>query len=388
MDKKPKLIKTFVYILPDKDAGVASVVRNLLRFKTNRYSTKVLLIHNLLDDAKRRVQDDFNADDIVRITYNGKWSSNYSIHKKIINEIDLNSIVVSNDGGIELNSIQYIDYPIPVVYILHGDFKHYFSVLTEKQNSVSTVITVSDYLKNKLLKSFYRASDFDVESIKFPVPKSKLYKRISNSVIKLIFVGLLSDRKGVMSLFDIANLLDKRSVNYHLSIIGEGPKEFELKTLFKDNNKVSFLGKLHNHEVFDFYSQNDIILLPSKGEGLPVVIVEAMKYGVVPITTQLESGIPELIENAINGFTVKLGDYNGYATYIEQLHSDREQLKKMSELCIIKSEQMFDPFDQAKSYEDTMSLAEPVVFKNRLSFNVLDKLPSFISIKIKEIIKK
>ena len=52
MDKKPELIKTLVYILPDKDAGVASVIRNLLRFKTNRYKTKVILIHDLLNDAK------------------------------------------------------------------------------------------------------------------------------------------------------------------------------------------------------------------------------------------------------------------------------------------------------------------------------------------------
>lgn len=378
-------MKTLVYILPDKDAGVASVIRNLLRFKTNHFKTKVLLIHNLLDDAERRIQDDFNADEIVRITYNGKWSTRSSVYKKIIKELDSNSLVISNDGGIELDALRYLEYPIPVIYIFHGDFKHYYNVLNEYENIIGNVITVSEYLKNKIENLAISNPKLKLESVKFPVPLAEKIKRTPSHKIRLTFVGSLSDRKGVISLFDIANLLEKQSIDYHLSIIGQGEKEFDLKELFRKNKNITFFGKLDNREVYKIYAKQDIILLPSKGEGLPVVIVEAMKHGVVPIATNLESGIPELIEHSVNGFTVELGDYMSYVDYIEQLHYNRSQLKKMSKLCIEKSEKMFNPELQTKRYEDAFNKTKAI--NHNTNKNISDYLPITIAHRIKSYFK-
>jgi len=136
MDSKLQTIKTIVYILPDKDAGVASVVRNLLRFKSNRYATKVLLIHDKVNDENRRIKDNFNADSTVRITYHGKWASKYSIIRKIQKEIDENSVVISNDGGLGLDAMNHIKHPISVGYILHGNFKHYYNSILKHQNRI------------------------------------------------------------------------------------------------------------------------------------------------------------------------------------------------------------------------------------------------------------
>ncbi|REE27452.1 glycosyltransferase involved in cell wall biosynthesis [Winogradskyella pacifica] len=378
-------MKTLVYILPDKDAGVASVVRNLLRFKTNRFKTKVLLLHNLLDDANRRIKDDFNADKIVRITYHGSWSSKYSIYNKINKELTKDAIVISNDGGVELDALNYSEHSNPLVYIIHGDFKHYFNVLKEKQDKIGRVITVSDFLKAKINKKFKEYFNTPVESIKFPVPSAKVFTRTPSASIRLVFVGSLCDRKGVLYLVRITSVLDKVSIDYKMTIIGEGDKEAELKKLWKKNSRVTFLGKLDNSEVFDLYVEQDIILLPSKGEGLPVVIVEAMKYGVVPITTNLESGIPELIENKINGFTVPAGEVETYAKYIEQLHLDRSLLNKMSELCVRKAEQMFNPLTQAKHYENAFNSTIPKKYQVKKS--ILNYLPMTVAHRLKLYLK-
>ncbi|WP_179333444.1 glycosyltransferase family 4 protein [Winogradskyella costae] len=378
-------MKTLVYILPDKDAGVASVVRNLVRFKTSRFRTKVLLLHNLLDDANRRVKDDFNADKIVRITYNGKWSSKYSVYKKIRHELDKDTVMVSNDGAIELDTLDYMKFTIPVAYIMHGDFKHYFNVLKVKQNKIGRVITVSDFLKTKIEEKFKEDFSTPVESIKFPVPSAKVFTRTPAASIRLVFVGSLCDRKGVLYLARITSVLDKVSIDYKMTIIGDGDKEAELKKLWKKNSRVTFLGKLDNSEVFDLYAEQDIILLPSKGEGLPVVIVEAMKYGVVPITTNLESGIPELIDGEINGFTVPIGEVETYAKYIEQLHLDRSLLNKMSELCVLKAEQMFNPLTQTKHYEGAFNSTMPKKYQVKKS--ILNYLPMTVAHRFKLYLK-
>ena len=46
----------FVFILPDKDAGVASVIRNLTRYKSSKFYTKVILLHNHMEDPGRRIK--------------------------------------------------------------------------------------------------------------------------------------------------------------------------------------------------------------------------------------------------------------------------------------------------------------------------------------------
>jgi glycosyltransferase involved in cell wall biosynthesis len=379
MDKKSKSMKTLVYILPDKDAGVASVVRNLLRFKTNRYATKVLLLHNLLDNSKRRVKDDYNADEIVRVTYNGKWSSKNLIYKKITKQLDENSIVISNDGGIELAAAMCIKHPISVAYILHGDIKHYYQAIQKHQNCIGTIVTVSDFLKDKLEAI---NTEVVIKSIKFPVPNANTLNRtVDTSKIRLVFVGSLISAKGIFDLEPILTQLEYKNIPFSLNIIGSGAEEQQLKTALSKYETVFFKGKLPNEDVLELHNNHDVILLPSKTEGLPVVLVEAMKYGVVPMATKLESGIPEIIENNANGFMVALDSMSNYTDHIEQLHNNRSQLKKMSDLCIAKAEVMFSPYQQAKAYEDAFVNAKST--QSKIKKHILDYFPITIAHRLK-----
>jgi glycosyltransferase involved in cell wall biosynthesis len=372
--------KEIVYILPDKDAGVASVIRNLLKFKTGRFKTKVILIHNVLDNSDRRIKNIKNADNIIRISYNGRWTIKYLLYRKIIKELTRNTVVVSNDGTPELSSLSYLKFSVPVVYVFHGDYKHYFNALKEKEPVIDKVISISTYLKDKIYKLGYHKR-IVIKDIKFPVPKAKQIVRKTSDEVRLIFVGMLSDRKGVMSLPLIVEILEENKIPYLLSIIGSGDLEADLKNHFKKNNGVTFLGHLNNDDVFKKYTEHDIILLPSKGEGLPVVIVEAMKHGVVPMATNLKSGIPELIEHNVNGYTIPLGNHKKYADYIIELYKDQNLLKKMSLLCIKKSEDLFNPQKQTRIFEDEIVSTKTKDSKLQKSF--MDFLPAIVSNKIK-----
>lgn len=384
MDFEEFKVKDLVYILPDKDAGVASVIRNLLRYKSIGYSTKVILLHNTLNNSNRRIKDDFNADSIVRINYNGKWSSKYSIYKKIINELHEDSTVVFNDGGLELNALSYLYHPISVAYVFHGNISHYYKVIQKHKSQIRTIITVSEFLKRKLDKLH---PELDVISLKFPVPEAENLNRTNEtSLIRLVFVGSLISDKGIFNLKSILNSLEIKKVPYSLNIIGSGAEEERLKSDLKAFNTVTFNGKLPNRDVLELHTNHDIILLPSKTEGLPVVIVEAMKYGVVPITTNLESGIPELIDHKVNGFTVPLGEIETYATYIEQLHQDRQLLDKMSFLNIEKANRLFDPITQAKQFEDAFFRTQAIDKFTKKS--IFDYLPITVVHRLQSVLKK
>jgi len=356
-------MKNFVFILPDKDAGVASVVRNLCKYRSYKFYTKVILLHNQLEDPGRRIKGEFDVDETMRLSYHGKWTSKYRILRKIKNHLNEKSIIISNDGGLDLEVVKYFKLDIPVVFIIHGDYKHYYNVINEKGQLISSVITVSDYLKDQVIELKNSNPDklrFKVSSIKFPVPDIEKNIKSKSKELRLAFVGSLFEAKGVLKLKIITDLLDKRNINYHLNVIGAGPENQKLKTLFDTNPNVTLVGKLSNEEVIKSHENHDILLLPSSGEGLPVVVVEAMKCGVVPMATSLKSGIPELIEHKVNGYTVDLNHPNQYADYIEELSKEREKLYEMSAICKRKANQMFNPWNQTQAYENCIASTLPV----------------------------
>lgn len=375
-------MKDLVYIFPDKDAGVASVVRNLLKFKTAGYSTKVILIHNFLDDDKRRCdQESFKADVVINIIYNPKVHSKSSILKKISKHLNQKSVLIANDGNFDLDALKYLNINIATVYIMHGDYGHYYNAIKGKTSLISKIITVSDYLKqeviNILQSSPLENSNLKVDSIKFPVPRPNMnFANKSNSdQIRIVFVGSLTEFKGVLSFKKIFDYLDKLEINYVFNIIGGGKEDSFLKQQFNENSNVHFLGRLSNIEVIKSHINHDILILPSKGEGLPVVIVEAMKCGVIPMATNLKSGIPELIEHAVNGFTVDLMETHKYAEYIAQLSKDKIMLNAMAQLNIEKANAMFDPILQTKAYEKAFNDAKIISFKESFIKKLLAKLP-------------
>jgi glycosyltransferase involved in cell wall biosynthesis len=86
----------------------------------------------------------------------------------------------------------------------------------------------------------------------------------------------------------------------------------------------------------------DILLLPSvSGEGMPMVILEAMALGIVPIATPIAS-IPEIIEDGTRGLLVPCNDVASVVQAISRLADDRSKLKQMSDACRAYARANFD----------------------------------------------
>src|SRR5699024_4157123 len=93
-----------------------------------------------------------------------------------------------------------------------------------------------------------------------------------------------------------------------LILVGDGPETqtaLELVNKLDIADKVLFLGRQKN--ISDLLSISDIKLLMSEKESFGLVLLEAMSCEVVPIATNV-GGIPEVIDNGYNGYTVSLGD--------------------------------------------------------------------------------
>jgi len=132
-------------------------------------------------------------------------------------------------------------------------------------------------------------------------------KRIKNE-IKLLSFGVLSERKGFHLSIEAVHLLKQHySMNIEYKILGDGhykPKLIDLTKKFGLQKEVEFLG--FKKDVHPYIKQADLIIIPSVWQDpLPLTVIESMQDQKVVIATNV-GGIPEMIDDGINGFLVPL----------------------------------------------------------------------------------
>lgn len=166
----------------------------------------------------------------------------------------------------------------------------------------------------------------------------------------LLFVGRLTEKKGVKYLIKAMPEVIKKYPKTKLMIIGEGELENELKELtrkLKMEENIIFIGAIQNKELPRYYATADIFIAPSiitkegDREGLPVTIMEAMASGCVVITTDLE-GNKDLIKDKKTGFLVEQKNSKDISKRILELLENKSLFNVIKKESIEKIRKGFD----------------------------------------------
>jgi glycosyltransferase involved in cell wall biosynthesis len=138
--------------------------------------------------------------------------------------------------------------------------------------------------------------------------------------VKLLFLGLIGENKGIYDLLSAFAAAIKNEPRLFLRIGGNGEVEKARICVHELGlaAHVEFLGWVDGETKNELLSDTDIFVLPSYNEGLPVSVLEAMSWGIPVITTPV-GGIPELIEDQVNGFLVPPGDISALQQLLECL---------------------------------------------------------------------
>lgn len=127
--------------------------------------------------------------------------------------------------------------------------------------------------------------------------------------VRFLFLGEIGERKGVFDILrGMANAPAELRGKMELRI-GGNRHEAELKKMISDNglaNIVKFEGWVGGDKKIELLNWADVFILPSRNEGLPISILEAMSYG-MPVISSPVGGIPEIVDEQ-NGILVKPGN--------------------------------------------------------------------------------
>ena len=144
--------------------------------------------------------------------------------------------------------------------------------------------------------------------------------------LRALFVGRLAGVKGVPILIDAVSRLVKAYPDFTLRLVGDGPDRNALEAEVAKRglqDRIVFLGYKSQAEVAEELAQKDVFVLPSFAEGVPVVLMEAMASQVPVLTTRI-AGVPELVEDGVNGRLVPPGDVDAFTEALSKLLSDSD----------------------------------------------------------------
>lgn len=135
----------------------------------------------------------------------------------------------------------------------------------------------------------------------------------------ILSVGRLSHEKGYDILLRSFQKYCLPEMLVKLVIVGEGPLRDELEALAADlgiTERVIFTG--FSNAVRQYYKESDLFVLPSRTEGLPMVVLEAMQLGMPVVCTNV-GGLPEVIKDGKNGILVEPENIDALGDAIRKL---------------------------------------------------------------------
>ena len=165
----------------------------------------------------------------------------------------------------------------------------------------------------------------DVDSFGPPGPR--------NDPPKILYVGLLTPRKGVVDLIAASDILRARGVAHELVLVGgtpdEGPAE-EREVREAARGKATVLGARTHEAMPEIYREADVFCLPSWWEAMPLTLLEAMATGLPCVATEV-GDIPRMIEDGSSGLIVAVKAPGPLADALEELLSDRRRAGLLGE---------------------------------------------------------
>lgn len=219
----------------------------------------------------------------------------------------------------------------------HNNNKKYINKLSFKYDNIDYLLALTNTLEEDY-KEFLKYNT-NTKIILMPnMIKSKFNKFTDLKEENIIFVGRLHECKKVDSLIKIFSKLENKKCK--LIIIGDGEEITKIKNLIRElklENRVQLLGYLDQKEIANYLVKSKVFCMTSLTEGLPMVLLEAMSYGVPCIAFDTQSGVKDIIDNNINGYVIFDRNEEEYIKKLDKMLNNKKLLTNMSKNAINKA---------------------------------------------------
>lgn len=204
----------------------------------------------------------------------------------------------------------------------HNNNKRYINILKNKYYNIDYLFALTKTLEDDYKKFLIKNKHTKVVLVPnmlyyIPSKQSKLDKKNIITISRLDY-GKRND--------DIIRAFSKiKEKDWKLYIIGDGKEFNNLNKLINDlnmNDRIILTGYKNKEEIEEYMLKSSLFLMASETEGLPMVLLEAMSYGIPCIAYEIASGVNDIIDNNKNGYIIKNRNEEEYIEKIEKVIND------------------------------------------------------------------
>ncbi|MCA9734491.1 MAG: glycosyltransferase family 4 protein [Deferribacteres bacterium] len=261
---------------------------------------------------------------------------------------------------------------------ISGDFYHAFAQKCLKDSrGASALVTIESYV-HKWMKIYDNIDLFHVPSrflgnklIEGGFPEEKIWHNFYTINLEdypyhpeygdyCLYFGRLSEEKGIQTLLRAMKSMPETK----LLVAGDGPYRAFLEGLKFELGleNVTFLGNKGGDELVKLVQNSRFIVVPSEWyDNSPLVIYEAFSMGKPAIVSTM-GGMPELVDDGINGFHFQAGDEEELSDKVATLWSDTDLIQKFSKNAREKADREFSP---AAHYNNIIQVYEKLVSEKK-----------------------
>jgi glycosyltransferase involved in cell wall biosynthesis/GT2 family glycosyltransferase len=344
------------FVLPDALGGVASFVSHLATARPDdALPIEACWIERRGSrHASRPEALDLAVDRSVHVEHDWPAENLFSVLRRVRRAAPPGPgvLVASDFFGLALAA--WRDPGRAVVQILHGDVETHYRLAERYGAHVDAFVAVSARIRDELRRRLPEREE-QIHQLPSGVPIPERTRHATGGPLRLVYSGRFDRSKGVLDLPEIDGHLLAAGWQVQWTRIGAGPDEAALRRAFDGCPRVRFAGALTPAEVADHLVEQDVFVLPSRAEGLPLSLLEAMAAGVVPVSSNLASGVREAVEPGRSGFLAAVGDATSFADAIAQLARDRTLLERCSTAAVARVRARFDARERAVAFFDLLT---------------------------------
>src|SRR5699024_1785044 len=282
--------------------------------------------------------------------------------KKAVREIegshDVNSFNITHahsllsDGGISYELYKRYNMPY-IVAVRATDINKYFKyakhlkpqalkILKNAQN----IIFLSKAYKELMYEKYFTKNNEDLIEKSLVIPngidnfwhenRKNVHKEFEDSVINIISVGKLIERKNPFMVIKAQRLLAEQGFDTHLQFVGSGDLEEKIQEEIKNDSNIQLLGQVNDKQkIWELYRNKDVLLVPSFTETVGLVYAEEMSTG-TPVMYTKGQGFDGVFEEGEVGYSA---DPNHEEEIVEAVKKIKENNKIISNNALEGSKQ-------------------------------------------------
>jgi colanic acid/amylovoran biosynthesis glycosyltransferase len=246
-------------------------------------------------------------------------------------------------------------FPVTMSFAVHGFGEFYDPVgtcLAERVAASLFVRSVSRYGCGQLMLSSDRSQWSKLQYVPLGIDAMEFVQGPNRTVTvppHILCVGRLAPEKGQALLLEVIAALCAESP-VHLQLAGDGPDRNWLESRAAElgiASSVEFLGWVDQDQLMVLYAETDLFVLPSLAEGIPVVLMEAMAMQ-IPCVAPRITGIPELIEDGVEGMLYTVADVEDLTRKIRTLLESPELMERIGKQARLR---VLHDYDMARNTE-------------------------------------